>query len=74
MLDVGVHPRIELIGDDAAARDRLERDRADKARRRVRHDGDDLVAALLQPARDLDGLVRPDAAGHAQRDQHHQIG
>ena len=71
VLDVGVHPRLELIGDDAAARDRLERDRADKARRRVRHHGDDLVAALLQPARDLDGLVGADAAGDAERDQSH---
>ena len=44
---------------------------ADEARRRVRHDGDDLVAALLQPARDLDRLVGADAAGDAERDQSH---
>ena len=30
---------------------------------------DDLVAALLQPARDLDGLVRADPAGNAERNQ-----
>ena len=65
MLDVGVRAGLELIGDDPAARDRLEGDRADEARRRRGHDGDDLVAALLQPARDLDGLVGADAAGHA---------
>ena len=32
------------------------------------HDRDDVVAALLQPARDLDGLVGADPAGHAERD------
>ena len=30
---------------------------------------DDVVAALLQPARDLDRLVGADAAGDAERDQ-----
>ena len=34
VLDVGVRARLELIGDDAPARDRLERDRADEPRRR----------------------------------------
>ena len=65
---------LELIGDDAAARDRFERDRADEPRRGVRHHGHDLVAALLQPARDLDGLVGADAAGDAERDQHATCG
>ena len=34
---------------------------------------DDVVAALLQPARDLDGLVGADAAGDAERDQGHAV-
>ena len=40
----------------------------------VRHDGDDVVAALLQAARDLDGLVGADAAGDAERNEHWVIG
>jgi hypothetical protein len=28
------------------------------------------VAALLKPSRDFDGLVRADAPGDAERDQH----
>ena len=35
----------------------------------ARHDGDDVVAALLQAARDLDRLVGADAAGDAEGDQ-----
>ena len=50
-------------------RDRFERDLPDELARRARHDRHDVVAALLQPARDLDGLVGADAAGHAERDQ-----
>ena len=44
---------------------------ADELARRPRHHGDDVVPALLQPARDLDGLVGADAAGHAEGDQSH---
>ena len=65
VLDIGIHAGLELIGDDAPARDCLEGDRPDEPGRRRRHDGDDLVAALLQPARDLHGLVGADAAGDA---------
>ena len=65
VLDVGVRARRELIGDDLAARDRLEGDRAHETRGRVRHDGDDLVAVLLQAARNFDGLVGPDTAANA---------
>jgi len=32
--------------------------------------GHDVMAALLQPARDLDGLVGADSAGDAESDQH----
>src|SRR5262249_56726612 len=71
MLDVGVGAGLELIGDHPATRDGLERDRTDKARRRVRHHRDDLVSALLQPARNLDSLVGADAASYAERDQSH---
>ena len=74
VLDVGVGARLELVGDDAPPGDRLERDRADEPRGGGRHDGDDFVAALLQPARDLDRLVGADAAGDAERDQHWVIG
>ncbi len=73
VLDVGVGARLELVGDDAPARDGFEGDRPDETRRRRRHDGDDLVAARLQPARDFDRLVGADAAGHAERDQRHVI-
>ena len=31
----------------------------------------DVVAALLQPARDLDGLIRADSAGDAESDKWH---
>src|SRR5205807_10527046 len=73
VLEVGVGARLELIGDDAAARDRLERDGPDELRRRVRHHGDHVVPALLEPAHDLDRLVRPNPAGHAERDQCHCV-
>ena len=64
-------PGAPLVGDHAAPRDRLERQRADEPPRRARHDRDDVVAALLQPARDLDGLVGADAAGDAEGDEGH---
>ncbi len=70
VLDVGVGARLELVGDDAPARDGFERDRPHEARRRRRHDGDDIVTAGLQTARDFDRLVGADAAGNAERDQH----
>ena len=62
-------PRRELIGDHRPPRDRLERHRPDEPRRRARHDRRDVVAALLQPARDLDRLVGADAAGDAEGDE-----
>jgi hypothetical protein len=37
------------------------------------HHRDHLVAALLQPACDLDGLVRADSLGYAERDQSHAL-
>ena len=70
VLDVGVGARLELIGDDPAAGDRLERDGPTNRVAERGHDRDDVVAALLQTARDLDRLVGADAAGHAERDQH----
>ena len=60
-----------LIGDHAAPGDRLEGDLADELRRRPGHEGDDLVVALLQLARDLDGLVGADSAGDAEGYQRH---
>ena len=69
VLDVGVRAARELIGDDRPPRDRLEGHLADELPRRPRHDRGDVVAALLQPARDFDGLVGADAAGDAERDQ-----
>ena len=71
VLDVGVHPRLPLRRDDRTPRDRLERHRPDEPRRRARHDRDDVVAALLQPAAHFDRLVGADAAGHAESDQGH---
>ena len=64
MLDIGVGSRLELIGNHPAPGDRLECDRPHESRRRGCHDRDDVVAALLQAARDLDRLVRADPAGH----------
>ena len=40
-------------------------DRPDEPRGRVRHHGHNLVTALLQAARDFDGLVGADATGDA---------
>ena len=70
VLDVGVGAARELVGDHRPPRDRLERHLADELPRRPRHDRDDVVTALLQPARDLDGLVGADSAGDAERDEH----
>jgi hypothetical protein len=36
----------------------------------VRHDRDDLVTALLQPAGDFNGLIGADTAGNAEGDKH----
>ena len=71
VLDVGVGAARVLIGDDRPAGDRLERDFADEPPGRSGHDRRDLVAALLQPACDLDGLIRADPAGNAERNQGH---
>src|SRR5688572_26988036 len=73
MLDVRVRSRLELIRDDAAPGNGLERQRAHEACRRCRHDRDYLVAVLLQAAGNLNRLVGPDAAGDSQRDQHQVI-
>ncbi len=70
VLDVGVGSRLELAGDDATARDRLERQGADEIGGGGRHDRHDVVSALLQPARDLDRLVGADAACDTKRYQH----
>ena len=70
VLDVGIGARLELIRDHAPFCDRLECDGTDKSRRRRGHHRDDLVAALLQAARDLDRLVGADAAGHSEGNQH----
>jgi hypothetical protein len=71
VLDVGIRARLPLIGDDLAAGDGLEGQRADEPGGGLRHDGDHVVAVLLQAARDLDGLVGPDAARNAQSDERH---
>ena len=42
----------------------------DEPRSGMRHHGDDIVAALLQAARDLHGLVGADAAGDSEGDEH----
>src|SRR5262249_40677687 len=60
----------ELIRDHATPGDRLERHGADKARRGRRHDGNHVVAPLLQTTCDFDGLVGADSAGHPECDQH----
>ncbi len=70
VLDVGIGAGLELVGDDPPARDRLEGHRANEARRGRGHDSHDLVAALLQSARDLDRLIGADAAGDPQGNQH----
>ncbi len=72
VLDVGVHARPPLRGDDRTPGDRLERDRPDEPRRRSRHNRDDVVAALLEPAAHFDRLVGSNSAGDAQRDQCHR--
>ena len=65
VLDVGVRTGLELIRDHAASRDRFERNRADESRGRRRHDGHDIVAALLQATRDLYGLIRANSARYS---------
>ena len=62
VLDVGVGAGGPLARDHRVARDRLEGQRPDEPPGVARHDGDDVVPALLQAARDLDGLVGADAA------------
>src|SRR5207249_4688629 len=49
----------------------FEGDRPDEARRRLRHDGHDIVPALLEPAAHFDRLVGADAAGDSERDERH---
>jgi hypothetical protein len=65
VLDVGIHPRAPLRRDHRTPGNRFEGHRADEPCRRPRHDGDDIVPALLEPATHLDRLVRPDSAGDA---------
>src|SRR5690606_29515827 len=74
VLDVGVGAPTELRREHGPPRERLEGQRPDETRRRARHHGDDIVAALLQPAADLDGLVGADPAGDAERDEAHSTG
>ena len=62
VLDVGVGAGRPLARDDRVPRDGLERHRPDEAPGIARHHGDDVVPALLQAARHLDGLVGADAA------------
>jgi hypothetical protein len=64
--DVGVGARLELVGDHAAPRDCLERQRPYEAGCRLGHDGHDLVPGLLQSPRDLDRLVRANPARYAE--------
>ena len=71
VLDVGIGAGRPLRGDDAAPRDGFERHLADETARRARHHRRDLVAALLQAARDFDRLVGADSARYAQRDERH---
>src|SRR5581483_11094701 len=73
VLDVGVGARLELIGDDSAPRDRLERHGADEARGGRGHDGHYFVAALLKTAGNLDGLISADSAGDAEGYQHFRL-
>ncbi len=73
VLDVGVQPGRELAGDDRLARDRLERQRPDEPPRRPRHHRLHAMSALLQQARDFDGLVGADAAGDAEPDEGHAL-
>ena len=72
VLDVGICALGELIGDHAPVCDRLEGDGADEAPGRAGHDRRHVVAALLQSASDLDGLVGADAAAYAEGDQGHE--
>src|SRR6185503_5674098 len=71
VLDVGVHPRCELGGDDRLARDGFEGYGTDEARGRARHDRLDAVTALLQQSGYLDRLVGADAASDAEADEGH---
>src|SRR4029079_6761073 len=48
-------------------------DGADEFGGRRRHDCDDVVSALLQTARDLDGFVGPDASGYPKGDKRHSL-
>ena len=73
MFDVRISAPGELVRDHTAARNRLERQRADEPPSRPRHDRHDLVAARLQTSGDLDRLIRTDAAGHAEGNQGHVL-
>ena len=71
VFDIGVSARLPLVGDDGAARDRLEREWADETAGRSRHHRHHLVAVLLQAAGNFDRLVGADPAGHAECDESH---
>ena len=57
--------RVPHVRRDRLAADARERDGPDEARRRRRHHRQDARAGLHEQPRDLDGLVRRDAAGDA---------
>src|SRR5262249_4450393 len=71
VLDVRVHAGGELAGDDGVAGGRFEGQRPDESPGRIRHDDTNLVTALLQQARDLNGLIRADASGDPETDESH---
>ncbi len=73
VLDVGIRAGLPLIGDHLPARDGFEGQRPDELPGRLRHHRHHVVAVLLKPARDLDGLVGPDPAAHAQCNQRHRM-
>jgi hypothetical protein len=66
VLDIRVGAGLPLIGDHLAARDGLKGQRPDELPGGLGHDRHHVVAVLLQPTRDLDGLVGADPSAHAQ--------
>src|SRR5688572_5956965 len=72
MLDVGIRAGAPLGRDDRPPGDRLERHWTDEPGGRSRHDGDDIMPALLQSAADLDRLVGAYPAGDAEGDEGHR--
>src|SRR5687767_14540723 len=73
MLDVGIRAGLELVADDAAAGDGFKGDGPDELAGGPRHDGRHVMAALLQPTGDFDGLIGADPAANSQPHQGHQL-